>query len=77
MSAIEVILVKVIMFKCLPGKTYRVEKLTMGLEPQPGHESHSSPAFLEWYLVDERQLCPEYVLEIQAAIDVRTSADDE
>jgi hypothetical protein len=68
---------KVIMFRCLPGKCKQIEKLNMGMDPTAGFHSHSSPSFLEWYLFDERQLCPEYVVEIQATIDTRTAADDE
>ena len=69
--------VKVIMFKCLPGKVFHVESLNMGMDPTPGHSAHSSPSHLEWYLFDERQLAPDYVVEIQAKLDTRTAADDE
>lgn len=69
--------VKTLMFKCLPGKVANIAKLNMGMEPTPGFNSHSSPNNLEWYLFDERQLCPEYVIEMKAQIDTRTAADDE
>eukprot|EP00760_Papus_ankaliazontas_P019199 PhM_4_TR17940/c0_g1_i1/m.72227 len=68
---------KVIMFKALPGKTCHIEKLNMGMDPTPGYDSHSSPSFLEWYMFDEHQLCPEYVVEILAKEDTRTATDDE
>jgi len=71
---------KVIMFKAVPGRSFRIEKLTndtMGMKPTTGYHSHSSPSYLEWFLFDERQLCPEYVVELQAKIDTRTAADDE
>ena len=70
---------KIIMFKALPGKTKKIDKLSMGIDPDTtgGFHSHSSPNNLEWYMFDERQLCPEYVLEMKAQEDTRTAADDE
>jgi hypothetical protein len=68
---------KTIMFKCLPGSVAHIAKLSMGIDPTPGFHSHSSPNNLEWYLFDERQLCPDYVIEMKAQIDTRTAADDE
>lgn len=68
---------KTIMFKCMPGKVAHIAKLSMGIDPTPGHHSHSSPNNLEWYLFDERQLCPDYIIEMKAQIDTRTAADDE
>lgn len=71
-------LAKTIMFKCLPGKVFPIPKLSMGIQPTPGgYHSHSSPNNLEWYLFDECQCCPEYVIEMKAQVDTRTAADDE
>ena len=52
---------EVLMFKTLPGKSHRIAEVNLGMNPTPGYESHSSPTYLEWYLFDEAQLCPEYV----------------
>jgi hypothetical protein len=68
---------KTIMFKCLPGKVFPIPKLSMGIQPTPGYNSHSSPNNLEWYLFDECQACPEYIVEMKAQEDTRTAADDE
>ncbi|KAJ9466032.1 Protein HOS4 [Diplonema papillatum] len=68
---------KIIMFKTLPGESKHIPEVKTGMEPTDGFDSHSSPNYLEWYLFDESQLCPEYVLEVQAAEDTRTLADDE
>eukprot|EP00672_Neobodo_designis_P004719 CAMPEP_0174883202 /NCGR_PEP_ID=MMETSP1114-20130205/85149_1 /TAXON_ID=312471 /ORGANISM="Neobodo designis, Strain CCAP 1951/1" /LENGTH=512 /DNA_ID=CAMNT_0016118605 /DNA_START=99 /DNA_END=1633 /DNA_ORIENTATION=- len=64
--------VKVILFKTLPGKTKHIEKLVGAVDPTAGYDSHSSPTFLEWYLFDEAQACPAYVLKIKAVEDTRT-----
>ena len=69
--------VKTIMFRTLPGKTKHIPKLTGGIDPTEGFDSHSSPTFLEWYLFDESQACPAYVLKVKAVEDTRTAADDE
>lgn len=69
--------VKTVMFRTVPGRTKRIEKLTFGIQPTEGYNSHSSPTFLEWYLFDEAQLCPQYVLRVKAVEDTRTAADDE
>lgn len=68
---------KTIMFKCLPGKVFPIPKLSMGIQPTAGYNSHSSPNNLEWYLFDESQACPEYIVEMKAQEDTRTAADDE
>lgn len=69
--------VKTIMFRTMPGKTKHIEKLVGGIDPTAGFDSHSSPTFLEWYLFDEAQCCPQYVLQVRAMEDTRTAADDE
>jgi len=68
--------VKIIMFKTLPGKSFHVEQVTKGMSPTPGYDSHSSPSFLEWFLFDEAQSCPVYVLEVQALENTRVKSDD-
>eukprot|EP01062_Namystynia_karyoxenos_P009941 TRINITY_DN13517_c0_g1_i2.p1 TRINITY_DN13517_c0_g1~~TRINITY_DN13517_c0_g1_i2.p1 ORF type:complete len:598 (+),score=186.36 TRINITY_DN13517_c0_g1_i2:109-1902(+) len=67
---------KIIMFKCLPGKSKHIPVTKEGMDPTPGYDSHSSPEYLEWYLFNEDQLCPTHVLEVQAKEDTRTAADD-
>jgi hypothetical protein len=69
--------VKTIMFRTLPGKSKHMEKLVGAVDPTVGYDSHSSPTFLEWYLFDEAQACPHYVLTVRAVEDTRTAADDE
>jgi hypothetical protein len=69
--------VKTIMFRTQPGKSRHIEKLAGAIDPTPGYDSHSSPTFLEWYLFDEAQVCPVYVLRIKAVEDTRTAADDQ
>jgi hypothetical protein len=68
---------QVIMFRTLPGKTFHIKNLVGGIDPTPGYHSHSSPNFMEWYLFNEDQRCPDYVLTIKAVEDSRTVADDE
>eukprot|EP00992_Anisonema_acinus_P008836 TRINITY_DN5014_c0_g1_i3.p1 TRINITY_DN5014_c0_g1~~TRINITY_DN5014_c0_g1_i3.p1 ORF type:complete len:470 (-),score=121.49 TRINITY_DN5014_c0_g1_i3:96-1505(-) len=68
---------KTIMFRTLPGKSKHIPKLSMSIPPTPGFHSHSSPSYLEWYLFNEDQLLPEYVLEVKAVLDTRTASDDE
>src|SRR5690348_520812 len=69
--------VKIIMFRVLPGKSRHIEKRTPGLKPSdsPGYDSHSSSNHQEWYLFDEAQCCPAYVLTVRAFED-RRSADE-
>ena len=69
--------VKTIIFRTLPGKSKHITKLCGAIDPTEGFDSHSSPEFLEWYLFDESQLTPEYVLQIRAEEDTRTMADDQ
>eukprot|EP01013_Petalomonas_cantuscygni_P009069 TRINITY_DN2183_c0_g1_i1.p1 TRINITY_DN2183_c0_g1~~TRINITY_DN2183_c0_g1_i1.p1 ORF type:complete len:617 (-),score=107.46 TRINITY_DN2183_c0_g1_i1:110-1960(-) len=64
-----------ILFRTLPGRT-KLIKSTGAIDPSPGYDSHSSPSYLEWYLFDEDQLCPDYVVTMQATADTRTAADD-
>ena len=68
---------KIIMFRTLPGKSHHITKLVGGIDPTPGFQSHSSPHHLEWYVFNEDQLCPSYVITLKAVEDVRTVADDE
>ena len=69
--------VKTIMFRTLPGKSKHIPKLVGAIDPTAGYDSHSSPTFLEWYLFNEAQVCPQYVLKIKTVLDTRTAADDE
>jgi len=68
--------VKIIQFKLFPGKTLHIDKMQVGINPTEGYNSHSSPQYLEWYLFDEKQCCPEYILEVEAFENNRTLADD-
>jgi hypothetical protein len=68
---------KVIMFHVLPGKSRHIEKQTSGLKPSEGYDSHSSSNHQEWYLFDESQCLPVYVLTVKAVEDRRTAADDD
>eukprot|EP01060_Flectonema_neradi_P012249 TRINITY_DN1912_c4_g1_i1.p1 TRINITY_DN1912_c4_g1~~TRINITY_DN1912_c4_g1_i1.p1 ORF type:complete len:538 (+),score=103.83 TRINITY_DN1912_c4_g1_i1:87-1616(+) len=70
-------IVKTIIFRTLPGKSKHITKLCGAIDPTDGYDSHSSPEFLEWYLFDEAQLCPEYVLHVRAEEDTRTMSDDQ
>ena len=56
--------VKTICFRTLPGKSKHIKELCGAIDPTDGFDSHSSPEFLEWFLFDESQLCPEYVFEV-------------
>jgi hypothetical protein len=68
--------VKTIMFRTMPGKSKHIASLVGAIDPTTGFDSHSSPEFLEWYLFDEAQCCPSYVVEVKAVEDTRTAADD-
>jgi hypothetical protein len=67
---------KIIQFRTLPGRSKHIPKMCGPIDPTDGYDSHSSPSFLEWYLFNEDQLLPEYVLHVQAREDTRTAADD-
>jgi len=69
--------VKTIMFKTMPGKSKHFSKMPGAINPSPGFNSHSSPTYLEWYLFDDSQACPEYVCQVRAEEDTRTKSDDE
>jgi hypothetical protein len=68
----------VIMFHVLPGNSRHIPKLTTGLKPSdsPGYDSHSSSNHQEWYLFDESQCLPAYVITVKAVEDRRTAEDD-
>eukprot|EP00727_Mastigamoeba_balamuthi_P013060 m51a1_g8377 hypothetical protein (1078) ;mRNA; r:163286-166519 len=68
--------VRLVMFRCLPGRSLHVAELLGPVEPTPGYDSHSSPEWAEWFLFDESQLCPAYVVEVQAVCNSRTVAND-
>ena len=68
--------VKIIRFKALPGRSKHIKQICEGIDPTPGYHSHSSPNRLEWYLFDEDQLLPDYVLEVEAIENHRYHADD-
>eukprot|EP00993_Chasmostoma_nieuportense_P000564 NODE_151_length_2912_cov_34.591023_g109_i1.p1 GENE.NODE_151_length_2912_cov_34.591023_g109_i1~~NODE_151_length_2912_cov_34.591023_g109_i1.p1 ORF type:complete len:434 (-),score=114.83 NODE_151_length_2912_cov_34.591023_g109_i1:49-1350(-) len=67
---------KIIMFRTLPGRSKHIPKLVGAIDPTEGYDSHSSPSFLEWYLFNEDQLCPDYVITVLAKEDTRTASDD-
>jgi hypothetical protein len=56
----------VIMFHVLPGNSLHIAKQTSGLKPTAGYDSHSSSNHQEWYLFDESQCLPAYVLTVKA-----------
>eukprot|EP00727_Mastigamoeba_balamuthi_P001471 m51a1_g11320 hypothetical protein (613) ;mRNA; r:113578-116467 len=58
--------VRVVMFKVIPGRTLQVRQVAPHMKPSEGFDSHTSPKFLEWFLFDETQACPAYVLDIKA-----------
>jgi len=67
----------VLMFVVLPGRSKHIPKMTMGMLPSAGYDSHSSANHLEWFLFDESLACPVYEVRIRALDDLRTAADDE
>jgi len=67
---------RVIMVKLLPGRSLHVQKITPNLKPTAGYDSHSSPQRLEWYLFNEDQVLPAYIITVKAIEDNRTAADD-
>eukprot|EP00667_Euglena_gracilis_P008148 EG_transcript_8250 len=67
---------KIIQFRTLPGRSKHIPKMCGPIDPTEGYDSHSSPSFLEWFLFNEDQLLPEYVLTVEAREDTRTAADD-
>lgn len=64
---------KIMMFKCLPGKSLHIETLCGPIDPTPGYDSHSGPH--EWYLFKHDQCLPTHVLTVQASEETRTVAD--
>jgi hypothetical protein len=69
-------LVRVIMLKVLPGKSCHIPKVNAGMHPTAGFDSHTSPNYIEWYLFDETQACPAYIIDVRAVCNVRTSPND-
>ena len=67
---------RVVMFKVLPGRTRRLERALGPIPPTDGCDSHMSPSGIEWYFFDESQLCPTYVVDVRAIVDVRVTAND-
>lgn len=71
---------KVIMFRVVAGRSRHIPTRSPGLSPSDaasaGHHSHSSSNHQEWYLFDETQCCPAYVLNIRAIKNLRTTSDD-
>lgn len=67
---------QVILFQVTPGRSLHIKKSTPGLKPTPGYDSHSSSNHQEWYLFDEAQCCPQYILKIKAIVNRRTDGDD-
>ena len=68
--------VKTIMFKVVSGKSFHIEKISPGIAPTQGYDSHSSPNWLEWYLFQESQCCPTYILELMAIENTRVHSND-
>ena len=58
--------VQLLMYKVLPGKTFRFEGVDTGCAPKEGYDSHMSPGLLEWYLPLKGQSCPAFVLTVKA-----------
>eukprot|EP01103_Thecamoeba_quadrilineata_P000561 TRINITY_DN10489_c0_g1_i1.p1 TRINITY_DN10489_c0_g1~~TRINITY_DN10489_c0_g1_i1.p1 ORF type:complete len:328 (-),score=7.43 TRINITY_DN10489_c0_g1_i1:94-1077(-) len=67
---------KLIVFKTLPGKSFHIPYITPSADPTPGYDSHSSPNFMEWYLFDEAQCHPIYIIELEAFVNNRVFSDD-
>jgi hypothetical protein len=67
---------QVVMFRVVPGNSLHIKQRTPGLKPTDGYDSHSSSNQQEWYLFDEAQCLPVYVLTVKAVEDRRTAADD-
>eukprot|EP00669_Euglena_mutabilis_P004881 TRINITY_DN16250_c0_g1_i1.p2 TRINITY_DN16250_c0_g1~~TRINITY_DN16250_c0_g1_i1.p2 ORF type:complete len:126 (-),score=63.47 TRINITY_DN16250_c0_g1_i1:220-597(-) len=67
---------KILQFRTLPGRSKHIPKMCGPIDPTDGFDSHSSPSFLEWFLFNEDQLLPEYILTVEAKEDTRTAADD-
>jgi hypothetical protein len=69
--------VKVIMFDVLPGRSLHIPEMQPGMLPTVGYDSHDSANHMEWYLFDESQCVPRYILTIRAFQNRRTAEDDE
>eukprot|EP00727_Mastigamoeba_balamuthi_P013419 m51a1_g870 hypothetical protein (571) ;mRNA; r:828614-831043 len=68
--------VKIVMFKTLPGRSFNMSKMVGSVDPTSGYDSHSSPEFSEWFFFDETQLCPTHIVELRAITNLRTGAND-
>lgn len=70
--------VRVVMMRVLPGRSRKIEQRTPALKPSDsvGFDSHLSPMGQEWYLFDEAQCVPAYVLTVRAFEDNRTLEDE-
>lgn len=68
--------VKILRFKIFPGKSIHIKNINLGMAPTKGYHSHQSPNHLEWFLFDERQCLPDYILEIEAYENFRFLSDD-
>ena len=45
-----------------------MEKVCAGMDPTPGFDSHSSPHYSEWFLINADHCCPSHVLTMEAFI---------
>lgn len=67
---------KIIMFDTLPGKSKHIKATKRSIMPTDGYDSHTSAMRQEWFLFDEAQCCPTYVLKVQAILNRRVDSDD-
>eukprot|EP01012_Entosiphon_sulcatum_P011992 TRINITY_DN17463_c0_g1_i3.p1 TRINITY_DN17463_c0_g1~~TRINITY_DN17463_c0_g1_i3.p1 ORF type:complete len:162 (+),score=26.08 TRINITY_DN17463_c0_g1_i3:25-486(+) len=67
---------RIIMLRAIPGKAYQFPTWRPGVLPTPGFDSHLSSQGQEWFLFDETQCCPQYVLEVEVIVNTRKCGDD-
>eukprot|EP01012_Entosiphon_sulcatum_P033426 TRINITY_DN4230_c0_g1_i1.p1 TRINITY_DN4230_c0_g1~~TRINITY_DN4230_c0_g1_i1.p1 ORF type:complete len:508 (+),score=64.51 TRINITY_DN4230_c0_g1_i1:32-1555(+) len=69
-------MVKLLALKCCAGRSWRVPGRGPEIRPQPGFDSHASPDEppQEWFLLDETQCCPTYLLVLEVVEDISKTA---
>jgi len=68
--------VKIIMFQLCAGRSLHLTKRQPGIMPTDGYDSHTSSNHQEFFLFNEDQCLPVYVLTVRAFEFTRQASDD-
>lgn len=60
-----------IVLKCVTGGRKHFRQMLSGVQPSPGYHTHESPNHLEFFIFDEKQTVPVYVVHWKAILNTR------